>query len=528
MMMKHTVALVVLIVRLTLAFRNIQVNLGLRLHQSPLTNRAVEGAVKDFQPPIDEKLLIMSKFLVKFWSVLADSAVTGVSKTMTLEEHGLDRTDVRGFLKHFQTCRDCSSENSFVMATKDKQGKDALSLNMVNFPMAVEDEEAEEWGQFDQSDEYLGSMEDTPKPFPVEPDDEIVLRDTKEWVNKVMADFGVCPFTTSASKAGIPSGGVRYTVSRAHTTEEAFLAFWEDTLAMLEAPEKEISTVLLIFPELELFCDTEHFDSYCECLGDALSASSMNMEKELQLVFFHPKFEFRDGQARTGAEQGAANFARRGPWPMVNILRTPQVRAAQKGIPTGQVYIQNEERLNEIGAVTLEKMLYERDWAGLPLHSHKAKKTRERAERIMRKIRSGEMSLDDVEENSFNEIDENNNDHHDDDKVSTRGMSDEDTGDARRREEIDQILAMAEKIEKGALSTEAIAEAEAAMKCPFPHDGTTVTEALPVNQTPLLSPSSPPAVKQLSELERLVENEPQSVDEILKLADAVDRWMHEQ
>ena len=223
-------------------------------------------------------------------------------------------------------------------------------------------------------------MEDTPQPpFPVEEDDEVVLKDTKRWVNTVMADFGVCPFTIDDNRAGIPMGGVRYTVSRAKTTEEAFLAFWEDTLALLEAPEKEMSTVLLIFPELELFCDTEHFDSYCECLGDALSAGSMNMEKELQLVFFHPKFVFRDGQG-TGAEMGAANFARRGPWPMVNILRTPQVRVAQKGIPTGQVQIQNEQRLNEVGAGRLEEMLFNRDWKGLPSHAHKAKKTREKAE----------------------------------------------------------------------------------------------------------------------------------------------------
>ena len=41
----------------------------------------------------------------------------------------------------------------------------------------------------------------------------------------------------------------------------------------------------------------------------------------------------------TGEEMGAANFARRGPWPMINILRTHQVRAAQRGVPTGQVYI---------------------------------------------------------------------------------------------------------------------------------------------------------------------------------------------
>lgn len=39
---------------------------------------------------------------------------------------------------------------------------------------------------------------------------------------------------------------------------------------------------------------------------------------------------------------------------MINLLRTPQVRAAQKGIPTGQVYQQNEERLAAVGSECLQ------------------------------------------------------------------------------------------------------------------------------------------------------------------------------
>ena len=42
-------------------------------------------------------------------------------------------------------------------------------------------------------------------------------------------------------------------------------------------------------------------------------------------VFFHPKYQFRDGQARYSEDHGSANYARRSPWPMINILRTPQV-----------------------------------------------------------------------------------------------------------------------------------------------------------------------------------------------------------
>lgn len=44
---------------------------------------------------------------------------------------------------------------------------------------------------------------------------------------------------------------------------------------------------------------------------------------------------------------------------------TCQVRLGQKSIPTGLVYKQNEEVLEEVGAAHLQKMLETRDWTGL-------------------------------------------------------------------------------------------------------------------------------------------------------------------
>lgn len=41
------------------------------------------------------------------------------------------------------------------------------------------------------------------------------------------------------------------------------------------------------------------------------------------------------------------------------------MRLAQKSIPTGLVYKQNEEVLEEVGVAPLQKMLEKRDWAGL-------------------------------------------------------------------------------------------------------------------------------------------------------------------
>ena len=84
---------------------------------------------------------------------------------------------------------------------------------------------------------------------------------------------------------------------------------------------------------------------------------------------------------------------------MINILRTSQVRAAQKGVPTGLVYKQNEERLNEVGTSILENMLYTRDWEGLPVHTQRDKAAAN-ARALMRKVEqersgdSGHVDLD--------------------------------------------------------------------------------------------------------------------------------------
>lgn len=104
------------------------------------------------------------------------------------------------------------------------------------------------------------------------------------------------------------------------------------------------------------------FDQFADTLTEALAL--LGVEARQQLVFFHPEYTFRDGKNRAGAE-GMANFARRSPWPMINLLRTPQVRAAQKGIPTGSVYEVNERNMESVGLPKLEQMLREKDWTPL-------------------------------------------------------------------------------------------------------------------------------------------------------------------
>eukprot|EP00904_Undaria_pinnatifida_P002264 jgi/Undpi1/12038/HiC_scaffold_4.g01737.m1 len=192
--------------------------------------------------------------------------------------------------------------------------------------------------------------------------DEEVTELTKDWVEAVITGMGVCPFSVDASRAGLPIGHVRYPVTRETTAESIYREYWQEVeLLVSEKNERTLSTTLLITPEFSLN-NAEAFEVIGQTLTQPLEA--LHLEDDIQLVFFHPQYAFRDGRDRIGSGD-AANFARRSPFPMINILRTNQVRLAQKSIPTGLVYKQNEEVLTEVGAGELQKMLEQRDWGGL-------------------------------------------------------------------------------------------------------------------------------------------------------------------
>jgi hypothetical protein len=171
-------------------------------------------------------------------------------------------------------------------------------------------------------------------------DDDVIIQLSKQWVDKMMADLALCPFTQSSTKSGIPLGPVRYHIDRVSTFEDAYMAYWAEVCQIENVDENEISTTLHILPQ---FCmnTVELFEQWADTLTGTLEA--LDVENLLQLIFFHPNWMFRDGGRDRSTDDGggmAAHYARRSPWPMVNILRTKQVRVAQRGIPTGLVYQQ--------------------------------------------------------------------------------------------------------------------------------------------------------------------------------------------
>lgn len=216
-------------------------------------------------------ILRQTALLISLWQNIAFPPQENENHVdFKLSDYGLSRNTVRGVISHFQTCKDCAADNAMLIATQDEvDNNDVLRLLATDFPMLSEEDD-ESWtdysGVFDGEEDGVGQDDIVTNKsiFPIEGDDSIVLAHTQDWVRKVICDLGVCPFTVSVNKAGIPLGGVRYTVSRARGVDEAFLRFWEDVAALLMSSEKEMSTVLLVFPEIELFGNFELFEAYCD------------------------------------------------------------------------------------------------------------------------------------------------------------------------------------------------------------------------------------------------------------------------
>jgi hypothetical protein len=205
------------------------------------------------------------------------------------------------------------------------------------------------------------SSSSTPIENEVPSDDETITEITQQWVGKLMSDMGICPFTSGPNRAGLPLGDVLYTLDRSSTVEDMYARFWKEVIRIEQVKEKDLSTTLLIVPHFFLH-NVEMFDNFSNTLTQSLT--SLQIEDLIQLVFFHPHWSFRDGMDRSGAgSAAAANYARRSPWPMINLLRTTQVRSAQRGIPTGAVYQQNAKALASVGVDKLEDMLRQRDWS---------------------------------------------------------------------------------------------------------------------------------------------------------------------
>jgi len=133
-----------------------------------------------------------------------------------------------------------------------------------------------------------------------------IIRQTHNWVEKVVIGLNFCPF----AHREVENGRLRYTVSSALSIEAALEDLAKEFHFLDDNEETETSLLLLPLA-------FDDFDDYLDLvdLAEAL-VEDMGYEGIYQVASFHPNYLFSDSP-----KDDAANYTNRSPYPMLHLLR---------------------------------------------------------------------------------------------------------------------------------------------------------------------------------------------------------------
>ena len=222
-------------------------------------------------------------------------------------------------------------------------------------------------------------------------DADTIERRTKAWVQRLLVEMGICPFTKSMTKSGqglgdlgVPVGSIAYHTSQSQDIYHLMADTWKAISDMLEAGpsgKDGISSILLAAPEFDQALDVWCGPVFCLLETGVVAAQA---ESQIGVVCFHPEYKTPDGSTFPGfghmhslprlerwvkeVKQGECPFSpndlaaggawqRRTPHATINVLRADQLEAAETRRQTPNLYTRNIETLLAVGSKQLEEDL---------------------------------------------------------------------------------------------------------------------------------------------------------------------------
>ncbi|KAG7338188.1 DUF1415 domain containing protein [Nitzschia inconspicua] len=232
-----------------------------------------------------------------------------------------------------------------------------------------------------------------------EGDANIVNRRTRKWVQRILVEQGICPFTKSdrmsgqgLADLGVPVGSIAYHASFQSNPIGLFAETWRAIHQMIKAGpsgRSGVSSILLASPVFD-----DDFDFWAGPIFAMLEASvvAAQAESEIGVVCFHPRYATPDGKSWPGfghmhsvprlekwyneyketaaktaktitlsdltSEQIAAGGAwqRRTPHATINVLRAKQLEMAESRRESAKMYTENIEKLVGAHGIGNEKL----------------------------------------------------------------------------------------------------------------------------------------------------------------------------
>jgi uncharacterized protein len=143
--------------------------------------------------------------------------------------------------------------------------------------------------------------------------DQQIIEQTKNWIQKVVIGLNFCPFANREFK----NNAIHYRIVHSAKRTDAREALLKECKRL--DSNKTIATTLLIFPNA-----FQEFDTYLQFVSFAEKLlQQKGYEGIYQLATFHPSYQFDKS-----APDDPANYTNRSIYPMLHLLREDQIRKA--------------------------------------------------------------------------------------------------------------------------------------------------------------------------------------------------------
>lgn len=175
------------------------------------------------------------------------------------------------------------------------------------------------------------------------PHSNLVIRQTKCWIEKVVIGQQFCPFAARV----YDDQQIYYQITRETEFEPALHILVEELVHL--GQNSDIATSLLIFT-----CGFSDFEAFLDLLelGEKLLVAQ-GYQGEYQLASFHPHYCFQGMDSND-----ASNFTNRSPYPMLHILREDSLeQAIQHHKDVEQIPQRNINHARLLGKDKLSAML---------------------------------------------------------------------------------------------------------------------------------------------------------------------------
>jgi hypothetical protein len=169
------------------------------------------------------------------------------------------------------------------------------------------------------------------------------IQATQTWLKSVVIAHNICPF----AKRELERGSIRFYVDENTDTEQCLINLIAEC-GLLDQDDS-IATTLLIYPEA--FADFDDYLDFHAFAEDLLIAQGY--EGIYQLASFHPQYCFAEA-----AQDDAANYTNRSPYPMLHLLRESDVEQAVASHPNPENIPQHNIALTRsLGLATMQALL---------------------------------------------------------------------------------------------------------------------------------------------------------------------------